>query len=63
MKQSIIELSLVFFGLIMAFMTPVQGAEAEGEAEGENGAVAAYQPILLMTSSLTIALLMAKLMH
>ena len=63
MKTSL-EMTLVFFGLIMALYSQpaLCGSEAETEPEGENGA---NSMVMFLTSvpALILSALMAKLMH
>ena len=55
------ELTLVFFGLIMAlYSQPALCSDAETEPEGENGA---NSMVMFSVPALIISALMAKLMH
>ena len=55
------ELTLVFFGLIMAlYSQPALCSDAETEPEGENGA---NSMVMFSVPALILSALMAKLMH
>ena len=58
-----LEITLVFFGLIMAFYSqPAFCSDAEAKSESENGA---NSMVMFLTSvpALILSALMAKLMH